>query len=135
MHQIYPDNGLLSWLTRMMSADVNYHLFTNDVTPTRDTVLGDLTEAAFSGYAVHTVTLADFTLSGVTGHVGTMIGAPFSFTNESGGPVNAYGYYITNTANTVLLGIARFDSAPVTKADDESWLVTPSLSDLSQYAS
>lgn len=135
MHQIYPDVGLVEFLERMVADDFHFHLYTNNVTPDRDTELADLTEMAIAGYAIVTVTDADFALSGVAGHVGTVLAAPIDFLNGTGAPVNAYGYYITNVANTILLAVARFDDAPVSKAAGDSWIVVPTLSDLSQYSS
>ena len=37
-------------------ANLSYHLYKNDLTPDKDTVLGDLVEANFSGYSAVTVT-------------------------------------------------------------------------------
>lgn len=135
MNQIYPDAGLIILATRMVTPSWRYHLFTNNITPDRDTVLGGLTEMAIAGYAAVTVPLASFTLSGVTGHVATLLAAPISFLNSSGGAANAYGYYVTDAANAVLFAVARFNPAPISKADGESWLVTPILGDLSVLSS
>lgn len=135
MHQVYPDQGLLMFLDRAIAGDFKFHLFVNNVTPDRDTELADLTEATFAGYAEVTVDAADFSLEGVAGHVGTKVAAPISFLNSSGGDATAYGYYATDTAETKLLMVARFDSAPITKANGESFLVTPTISDYSQYSS
>jgi hypothetical protein len=135
MHQIYPDEGLIEFLERAVAGDFKFKLFTNNFTPDRDTELADLTEAVFAGYAEVTVAAADFTLSGVAGHVGSLVAAPIAFLNSSGISQNAYGYYATDSAETMLLMVARFDSAPVAKATGDSFLVTPTISDFSQYAS
>lgn len=135
MHQIYPDQGLVDLLTRMATASLQYHLYTNAATINRDTVLADLTEMAITGYAAVTVAAASFTLSGVASHIGSLLAAPISFNNASGSPADAYGYYVTAAGGTHLLAVAQFDSAPVTKADGESWLVTPIIGDFSELSS
>lgn len=136
MHQIYPDVGLVPIAKRIVSDGIVIRLFTNDVTPNRDSVLADFTGMG-TGYGVGpiTVLLADFTLSGVAGHIGSITHAPIAFTKTSGDPEQAYGYYATSTDNVDLLFAARFDSAPITKASGESWIVTPTLPVFSNLAS
>ncbi len=135
MNQIYPDVGLIPILRRIVTPSVVYHLFVNDVTPDRDSVLGDFTEMTASGYAEIVVDEADFTLDGVTAHIGSLLAAPIAFENTSGGALDAYGYFATNAAGDELLACARFDSAPVNKEDGESWLVTPIVGDFSGLTS
>lgn len=131
MNQIYPDAGLIPILRRIVTPSVVYHLYTNNVTPDRDTVLGDLTEMTAAGYVEITVDDSDFSLDGVAAHVGSLLAAPIAFENTSGGALDAYGYFATNAAGDELLAVARFDAAPVNKADGEAWLVTPIVGDFS----
>jgi len=135
MHQIYQDVGLLAFLSRLVAGNFHFHLFTNNVTPDRSTVLAGLTEIAGIGAPIITVAAADFTLSGVAGHVGSFIAAPIAFLNDSGAPIDAYGYFVTDVTNAILFAAARFDGAPVNKINGESWLVTPIVGDFSQFAS
>lgn len=129
MQQKYPDAALVPILQRFLAGDFHYHLYTNNLTPDDASVLGDFTEAAWGGYAAQTVVAADFSLTGVSAHVGGVTGLPVTFTNSSGGDQSAYGYYVTNTGNTQLLACARFDAAPVLKHNTESWLVIPTFGD------
>lgn len=135
MNQIYPDEGLVRMLERLITDDVRYHLFTNNVTIDRDTVLADLTEqTGGTGYATVDVELADWTLSGVTSHVGSLMAPPISFT-PAGGDWTLYGYYVTDVAGSELLWAANFDGAPITQLDGDPLLITPVVGDLSKYAS
>lgn len=134
MQQIYPDEGLVSQLMRIMGDDVKYHLYTNDITPDRATVLADFTEAAFTGYAAVTVEAADFTIDGVSAHVGYIQAPPITFTNGSGVDQDAYGYYVTDAGSTEVLAAGRFDAAPVTKADGDAWSVIPVWGDSSSLS-
>lgn len=135
MHQIYPDAGLDGFLLRMLDPSLKYHLFSNNVTPDRATVLGDLTEISGGVTSPITVALASFSLSGIANHVASRLAAPIAFVNGSGSPANAYGYYVTDAASAILFACARFDSAPVSKADGDSWQVTPIIGDFSSLSS
>lgn len=132
MNQVYPDEGLVPLLERLTADDLVFHLYTNDMTPVKASVLADFTEQAGDGYAEITVVAADWTLSGVAGHQGTLLAAPIAFT-AAGGAWTIYGYYITNTAGTKVLWAARLDSAPVTVPDTESLLIVPVVGDFSQF--
>lgn len=131
MIEVYPDAGLVELLLRLTDANVVYRLFANNVTPDRSTTLGSFTECSFSGYAAVTLTRSDFSLTGVVAHVGGIQALPVAFLNSSGTNQSAYGYYVTDSGNTILLKAARFDSAPVVKADTESYMVAAVWGDFS----
>lgn len=135
MHQIYPDAGLDQFLVRQLTPSLKYHLFDNNVTPDRDTVLGDLNQISGGTTSPITVAVASFTLSGLANHVASRLAAPIAFVNGSGAPASAYGYYVTDSTDTFLFAVARFDSAPVVKAAGESWQVTPIIGDYSSLSS
>jgi len=133
MQQVYPDEGLEQLLDWMLANTIKLHLYVNDLTPTKDTVLADLTEAAWTGYAVEDILTTDWSVKGVSAHNGYALSDPKAFDNGSGADQDAYGYYYTDSAETMLLAIVRFDSAPITKADGETWTVFPTWGDFSQY--
>ncbi len=101
---------LLQYIVGMVNADNPVlHLYSNDVTPSDSTVIGDLTQVAGStGYAAKTLLSANWTTV-QTGGVTTAIYSEqtFSFTTDA----TAYGYYITDEANN-LLWLERFSGAP-----------------------
>ena len=137
MNLIHPDVSLVKLLQRMVASDLHYHLYVNDVTPDRDTEIGDLTEmTVVSGYNPITVAAGDFSLTGVSAHKGTVIASPITFVITAGSGVsNVYGYFVTDTGNTSLLAVARFDSAPISLSAGASIPVTPIFGDSSQYSS
>lgn len=137
MHQIHPDSSLVPLLERMVASDLHYHLYTNNVTPDRDTELGDLTEmGGGTGYSIITVDAADFTLTGVSAHKGFLIAAPITFViGVTGSPTDVYGYYVTDTGNAELLAVARFDDAPIDITAGANIPVVPVMGDSSQFAS
>lgn len=135
MDLIFPDDGLVEQLKRILNGTVKYHLFTNNVTPTLADTVATYTEASWTGYAAVSKTFTDYTINGVSGHNGFAIASPIAFSNTSGSSQNAYGYYVTDSGGTILLAAARFDSAPVSIPNGGSTSVVPVWGDYSQLSS
>lgn len=85
-------------------------LYSNNRTPSDSDVIGDYTEATFSGYSA--VTLPAVPNSTVTAHVASASPSTVTFTLTSGSQ-NIYGVYLTDSGNTNLLGAVRDPNAPV----------------------
>jgi hypothetical protein len=135
MDLLFPDQGLVYQINKILSAGVNYHLFANSIVPTLSTTLAGLTEAAWAGYGGPIAqTWADFVINGVSSHSGFAIAAPISFGNTSGVSQNAYGYYITDSANSLLVGVALFDSPPIVIPSGGTCVVVPVYGDFSQLS-
>lgn len=134
MDLLFPDTGLVYQMSAVLTNKVNYHLYTNNYTPTLSTVLGDLTEAAWSGYAAITQQFSDFTLNGVAAHNGYAIAPPITFANSSGVSQTAYGYYVTDHSNATLLAVALFDT-PLVLPTGVGGNVTPVWGDYSGLSS
>lgn len=132
--QIYPDEGLGHWLLRMTQfASLQYRLFVNNVTPSKATVLADLTEESTGGYTRVLVATGDWASYSVTAHVGTALAPPISFT-PSGATWTTYGYYVVDQGTgTQLLAVCLFDSAPLTTPSGTPILITPKISDFSKF--
>lgn len=100
----------------LFPAGMTLRLYTNDLTPTRTTVVADLTELTnvqVPGYAAATPTWAGSPLR-------RQDGSWEDWTDQNqfiaaGGPPPApqivYGWFLTNAAGTVLAGAGRFASA------------------------
>jgi hypothetical protein len=88
-------------------------LFKNDISPNRETVVGDFTAADFTGYAPSAALVwgAPYALPS-----GQPIVTAGSVLFQAGNPLTvpglAYGWYMTNAGGTVLLASLRF-AAPV----------------------
>lgn len=104
---------LLQYLVTTINSDgLKVRLFKNDVTPDDNTVIGDLTEADFEGYAAGD--LANLTTPGVVAAQAQTQGDSVTFTMGTPGTTNnIYGHYITDSAGTVLYGVVRDPSAPI----------------------
>lgn len=100
---------MLHYITGLVNAgNPVVHLFSNDVTPTNSTSIGDLVQVSSTGYAPITLVSSNWTttqLSGVTTAVHSE--RTFSF----GTSMVAYGYYVTTQSNQ-LLWLERFSGAP-----------------------
>jgi hypothetical protein len=132
MPQVFPDDGLNQWLDRMIVGNLLFGLFTNNVTITRSTTWASaaLTEASWAGYS--RVTVNSGWVVSVVGHLGFAIGTPIAFANSSGSTVSPYGYFVLDSTGTWLMAAAQFDGAPVAIADGDSYVMVPSLGDLSK---
>lgn len=87
-------------------------LYTNNLDPTKDTVLAQLTEATQLGYA-------PITLSGSNWEVGTNLGVTSAVYSESvfsfTAAASIYGYYVTSVgASPKLLWVERFSTGAFT---------------------
>lgn len=118
--------ALLRFFLRRSEVDAEVGLFVNDVTPTAATVLGDLTEAAWSGYArqeLRALTWPDPTING--DDQGETDGPEFAFVASAdlGSEILNYGLFITmrDDAGTEKLFFAQRFAVPnpVEFDDDE----------------
>lgn len=113
-----------------------YRLFKNDLTPDADTVIGDLTEADFSGYAAVTINTWDY--GGVTidgsGRSQVLATSNATFTHNGGATDNdCYGYYVTHPGGGLYL-VQRFDSPPIVMDGSGLFItVVPRLTMKSQF--
>ncbi len=108
-------------------------LFKNNLTPGTATVLGDFTEADFTGYSA--ASLSGFAASSAGGSGAASSGDAKTFTVGSSPTTtnNIYGYYITDSGNTKLYGCQRDPNAPRSMAiAGDTYTVTPTFSGVSQ---
>ena len=110
-------------------------LCSNDVTPTEDSVLGDFTEATFTGYAADVTDPADWTVAvqdvgGIDHVVASHANIEFTSTADSQNQTIYCAYLATETSG-ILIAANRFDSAaianPIVNTGDKK-TVTPSIS-------
>jgi hypothetical protein len=85
------------------------HLYSNNLTPSSTTVVGDVTEVTSGGYAAITLTSLSWTVATSGGGITTASYAEQTFNITTSATV--YGYYITNVAGD-LLWLERFTAAP-----------------------
>ncbi len=99
-------NNLLN-ITPPTNTDL--HLYSNNLTPSSTTVIGDVTEVASGGYAAITLTSSSWTVATSGGGVTTASYAEQTFNITTSSTI--YGYYVTNLAGD-LLWVERFTAAP-----------------------
>lgn len=86
-------------------------LFTNDFVPGPNTVLADITEATFSGYAA--VVTANWGQPFLNPQGFVEVDAPSAQFNHNGGAIveSVFGYYVTD-AGGALVTVERFAAGP-----------------------
>jgi hypothetical protein len=122
----FSDIGIIDVLSALQSRPPGYtlHLYTNNYTPVTTSVIGNFTEATFTGYAP--VALSGWTSPGVTAHVASTTANPITFV-ATGAYQSIYGWYVTDGAGDYVCG-GRDPAAPVVmSATVNSYQVTLSL--------
>ena len=106
---------MLQYIVGMVVADNPVlHLYSNDVTPSDTTVVGDLTEVGPStGYVAITLTSQNWTTTQIGG-VTTAVYSQQTFVFATN--ATSYGYFVTNETGS-LLWLERFSGAPFTIPD------------------
>ena len=86
-------------------------LYDNNFVPSKNTVVGNLTETSASGYTALTLSGANWTVA--TSTLGTNSATYSEQTFNFSTAVTIYGYYVTDLSSN-LLWVERFSTAPFT---------------------
>jgi hypothetical protein len=91
-------------------SNVKIKLYTNNLTPTEDDVLGSYTESTGTGYTFNVLTGTNWTIASTAGTTtGAHAQCTFTYT---GAEASIYGYYVVDNAATGLLWAERFTDGP-----------------------
>jgi hypothetical protein len=122
------------WSLKVMTGQIaqetiNMGVYTNTPTWSNATVIGNLTEpSGGSGYARQaTAGWATPTLTG--GDDGSTVATPVTFSNTSGSPIVAVGFFYLAATTAVLLGGDNFTSPLTIPATVGTLTVTPQFLD------
>ena len=115
MPLVHPNVGaqeaLSRWLNKSATGDVKLKLYQSNTTPGETDTVATYTQATFTGYAAITLTGASWTVTNADPASASY--AQQSFTSSAGAQnQNVYGYFVTNSADTVLLWAERFTDGP-----------------------
>lgn len=129
MTLLVPNAGANEMLARAVnknaSDNLKLRLYENNYTPVEASVVGDFTEATFSGYAAITLTGASWTMTTADPAVADY--AQQTFTATAAGN-SVYGYYVTNNAGTICVWAERFTDGPYTiTGNGDVVKVTPTI--------
>jgi len=122
---IVPDEALAAELRRILDnedtqfAAWSLRLFSNDLTPTKDTVFADLVEPTWAGYGPRTLTPAGWGAAVIVAHFATSSHgtAAVQWTNNSGAPVTVFGLMYLDPTTGTLRFVQRFDAAEIVPVD------------------
>lgn len=114
---LVPDEGLargLEWTLNNGDTQLDawqLMLFVNDLTPDEDTVLADLVEPSWPGYARYAMVPASWSAPVIAGHVAESVWGqdPVTFTNATGATETVYGCGYFDPLFSVLRFVQRFD--------------------------
>lgn len=120
------DDGALEILEAYFKGrNLELRLFTNDMIPADDDVVGDYVEAAGGGYSAKPLTGANWT-GAVVGGIAQVAYADqvYEFTDPLTGPAAVYGYAVVNPATGKVVYAER-GAAPYTPVAGGVYLVKP----------
>lgn len=93
------------------AGDLKLKLYSNDVTPGETDTVATYTETDFTGYAAIDLPGTGCTVTNADPSEASW--AAKTFTSSAGSQnKNCYGYYVTNSAGTILMWAERFTSPP-----------------------
>lgn len=119
---VVPDTNMGALLTALLlklgtavTGVVDVHLYTNNLTPTRNSVLGDFTELTtvqVPGYAKGVVNwfagVPFRRQDGAWESPSSLVDPRFAATGAVPAPVLVYGFFLTDSTDAILLGSGRF---------------------------
>lgn len=113
MALLVPDTGEVEMLKRILNfsatGDVKLHLYANNYTPVEGSAIANFTECTAAGYAAKTLAGASWSIATTSGtSEASYAEQTFTFTAAQ----TVYGYFVTNSAGTVLLWAELFTGAP-----------------------
>lgn len=109
-----PDEGFARDLAILVANDdtITVKLFKNNITPTVSSVIGDFTEANFTGYSSQTLVYSGSPVHDVANHVWYQPCTTLTWTMGTPGTTNSiYGCYLVDSGGR-LRGCGRLDGAP-----------------------
>lgn len=114
MATIIHDEGELSLLAILRSGTPGwaFRLFKNNFTPVATSVLGDFTEADFSGYSI--IDPAWAAAAEVSGKAEADATTTMEFVHNGGGTANnIYGWFLVNTTDNTVVASGTFAGSPL----------------------
>ena len=139
MSLVVPNASKIAFMFRLADSSnptvpTTLKLFQNNYTPVAGSVIGDLTEATFSGYTAKTLTGLSVSGSLDSGNRAFATWTAVSWTKSGATGNNVYGYYVISAAGA-LLYLERFDGAPINMMTDGNVLgFTPVFTNKSQFS-
>ena len=113
------------------AGNLTLRLFVNDKTPAPADTSASYTEFSGMGYSAMTLTTTSWSTSSVSGTAEASYPIQ-TWTFTAGGPVTAFGYYVTDASSKVIFA-ERFDSPYVVENAGDIIKITPKLTVRSEF--
>ena len=130
---IIPNTAEILWLKDALNhtaaENFDLKLFSNNITLSAATVIGDFTEVTGGGYALKSLTGSSWTVAtnGSGEAEATYAAQTFTFTGTIGGSGIVYGYYYIQTTSGALMGCEKLASAFTPTVNGDAFTFTPTL--------
>lgn len=125
------NTGLAAALSLYLGDDTyRMHLYASAITPSQTDTLGlySAAEASFTGYTAQDIT--GWTTPAVSGSAVYSTASPLTFIQTADEVTSLYGYYVTDSSDTVLQWVELFSDAPIVLAvSGDNVKITPYLED------
>jgi hypothetical protein len=110
MSLIVPITIQTAVIQEVLSADLKLRLYSNNYSPSVNSVIGSFTEVSGGGYAAEDLLSADWVYGTVSPVAATQTVKTFGFSGATASPSTVYGYYVTNVAGSVLYWAEAFST-------------------------
>lgn len=112
-----------------LNGSAKLHLFMNNYTIIQTSVLANVTEATYGGYAAQVLgTAVDGGIDANDRDTWTYPTLTFAATSGASLPQTIYGYYVTDNGSTTLLWAMNFSPTIVLAASGDGFTITPQFS-------
>lgn len=133
MAVIVPNTAEILWIKHALNhtspENLSLKLFSNNITLSATTVIGDFTEVTGGGYAAKTLTGSSWSVAtnGSGEAEATYAAQTFTFTGTIGGSGIVYGYYYVQVTSGALIACEKFASSFTPSVNGDAITFTPTL--------
>ena len=119
--------ALASFVGKAAPQDLTLHLYTNNLVLAENTVVADLVQPTFGGYASSILSGASWTVTMGNPAVATFPDMSFACNISPFTPQTVYGYFVTRDGGTNLMWAEKFPIPQIISATGERIVVSPRL--------
>ena len=119
--------ALAAFVGKASPQDLTLHLYTNNLVLKESTIVSDLVQPTFSGYASAIMSGPSWTVVVGDPTVATFPDMPFLCNAPPSAPQTVYGYFVTRDGGSNLMWAEKFPIPQIISATGERIIVSPRL--------